>query len=108
MVSFGVTAHLSWMNVKNAQKRTPGSVTFRSRRTRDGASSRNDAKRFANPPFEAVSERARARAVGLVPRLGRQSEGCESAEASAAEETLAERFSLAAAWASRRWRRLSR
>ncbi len=43
------------MKVKNAQKRTPGSVTFRSRCTSEGASSRNAANAFAKPAVAAAS-----------------------------------------------------
>ena len=50
------------MNVKNAQNRTPGSVTFRSRCTSDGTSSRND----ANAVGEAGGRRRVARNRRLV------------------------------------------
>ena len=55
-MTFDRTCHLSWMNDATAQCRVPGwSMTFRSRCTVLGQSSRNEASGFASPLSDAVS-----------------------------------------------------
>ncbi len=56
-MTFERTCHLSWMNAAMFQWRVPGaSMTFRSRETAFGQSSRNDANELAMPDCDAVSD----------------------------------------------------